>query len=73
MYRYLQALREIPGVHGVGIGGLKVGGLRTNELVIEVLVSPHVIETNNEVRELIPRTLEGCKVQIKLSDEGQPI
>ena len=66
--RCQQKLSKIPGVVGVGAGYAIRNGRKTRELAIRVGITPEAIEAETDSRDLVPLSIEGCKVSVYLSN-----
>ena len=57
--KYEDRLMELPNVTGVGIGEKK------EKEVIKVFVTKKVPESNLQPQEIVPKSLEGCEVDVE--------
>ena len=69
--RLREQLRQIPGVHGVGVGCKFVGGQPTNELAIIVYLYKKRSGAELSAEEMIPPEIEGIKTDIREADLGR--
>lgn len=69
--RLREQLRQIPGVHGVGVGCKFVGGQPTNELALVVYLYKKRSAAELPVEEVIPSEIEGIKTDVREADLGQ--
>lgn len=65
--RHADSLLAVPGVTGVGVGVIREDGMLTDELGIVVYVDPKFLQERSDFRDLIPSSIEGCRIDVRAS------
>jgi hypothetical protein len=64
--RYRSSLAALPGTMGMGVGSIQKDGVSTSEQGIVIYFDVDFDSEEPQYRELVPTTLEGCPVHVKL-------
>ena len=72
MRRHQPRLDAIPGVWWVGVGFVYVDGERTEDIGIVLMVDERIPADQVDPRDLIPRKIEGCTVNVQVASPPVP-